>query len=215
MIVRCNNMSRPQITEAAAVLRRGGVVCIPTETSYGLAVDALNARAVSRLARLKGRAHDSPIALIACDQAQAMALTDSWPARARELARAHWPGPLTLVVPARSGLPVELIGGASHAIDGAIGGTVGVRVSSHPMAAALARELQRPITATSANPSGLAPAMDVSSARAYFGDAIECYLDGGVATGGRPSTVVAIDETGGVRVLRRGPVAINTSAESP
>jgi L-threonylcarbamoyladenylate synthase len=128
--------------------------------------------------------------------AQARALARIWPAAAGELAARFWPGPLTLVVPAAPGLAEEIVGP---------GGGVGVRVSSHAVPVALARALGRPITATSANPGGKPPAMDVARARAYFGDRV-IYLDSGPAPGERPSTVVAIAGDGTTRVLRPGPV---------
>ena len=194
-------VTRDPLSEAASALAAGEVVCIPTESTYGLAADIRSAPALRRLAVLKqSRPADAPYPLIAPDLAAARALARVWPDAAEQLARRHWPGALTLVVPARAGLPPDLIGP---------GGGVGVRVSSHPLAAALARTLGAPITATSANRSATPPATTADEARAVFGGEIACYLDGGVCDG-VPSTVVAIDEAGALRVIRAGAVALSS-----
>jgi len=191
------------IRRAVAALERGEVVCLPTESSYGLAADLRSADALARVTWLKrGRPADSPFPLIAGAIEDARALARVWPDAAARLAARHWPGPLTLVVPARPELPPEVVGP---------GGGVGVRVSSHPLALALARALGGPISATSANRAGAPPAATVDDARAVFGDELDCYLDGGVCDG-TPSTVVAVGEDGAVRVVRRGAIEL---AEPP
>ena len=203
------SVSSAAIARAVAVLRAGGVVCIPTETTYGLAVDAQDRPALARLTHLKqGRDAGSPFALIAADPGSARTVAGAWPDVAEKLAKRHWPGPLTLVVPARSGLPAEIVG--PPAMDGwaPFSGGVGVRVSSHPVPVALARGLGRPITATSANPSGEPPALDVTQARAYFGDAV-VYLDAGAAPARSASTVVAVAADGRALVLRPGPIDVS------
>jgi len=187
------------IEEACAALAAGEVVCLPTETTYGLAVDCRNGRALAALTALKGgRPADSPFPLIAAAMEDARGLARVWPEAAERLARRHWPGPLTLVVPARAGLAPELVGPS---------GGVGVRLSSHPLAAHLARALGRPITATSANRSGQTAATSIGAARAVFGSDVAYYLDGGECAG-TPSTVVAVDADGTFRVIRRGAVDI-------
>ena len=192
-------ISSAELADAVRVLRDGGIVCIPTETTYGLAVAADNAEAVVRVTALKGRAQLAPIATIAGSTEQARALAAVWPAAANTLATRHWPGPLTLVVPARADLPAPLVG--------ALG--VGVRVSSHPWPQALARAVDAPITATSANPARAPAATTITQARAYFGSHIACYLDAGVSPGGSASTVVAVSQEGKVSVLRPGPVSVS------
>jgi L-threonylcarbamoyladenylate synthase len=191
------------IREAVAALLRGEVVCVPTESSYGLAADSRSATALARVTALKGgRPADSPFPLIAGSIEDARALARAWPEAAEKLAAAHWPGPLTLVVPARDGLPTEIVSA----------GGVGVRVSSHPVAGALARALGAPITATSANRSGQPPARTVNDARSAFGVEIACYLDGGLCAG-TPSTVVAVDERGQLRVLRAGAIDLDRAID--
>lgn len=193
-------MKLDPITEAAHALAAGGVVCIPTESTYGLAVDLRSGPGLYSLGVLKQtRPADAPYPLIAPDLAAARRLARVWPAAADELARQHWPGPLTLVVPARADLPPQVVGPD---------GGVGVRVSSHPLAAALVGAVGAPITATSANRSGTPPATSVAEARAVFGGEVACYLDGGRCDG-TPSTVVAVDETGALRIIRAGAIDLS------
>ncbi len=184
------------LAAAVAALRAGELVIYPTETFYGIAADPASSRAMARIFALKGRAPDQPIALIAADPAAAFALADEVPPLARRLATAFWPGPLTLVLPARRGLHEAVVGP-----DG-----VGVRVSSHPTALALAATFGRPITATSANLSGQPPITQPADLRAVFGGKLKVILEDGMLAGGAPSTVVAVTRTG-YRTIRRGAVA--------
>ncbi|HLU65010.1 MAG TPA: L-threonylcarbamoyladenylate synthase [Kofleriaceae bacterium] len=187
------------LAAAARVLAGGGLVCVATESTYGLAADLRRPEALARLSAVKrARPGDAPFAVIAPDEAAARALARVWPAAAGELAARHWPGPLTLVVPARADLPPAVVGP---------GGGVGVRVSSHPLAAGLARALGAPITATSANRSGAPPATTAAEARAALGDEIDLYLDGGRCAG-MPSTVVEITAEGALRAIRQGAIAL-------
>lgn len=182
------------IAEAAARVRRGEIVAFPTESTYGLAALAGDRRALATLWDLKGRPSASPLALVLPDRGAARSLARVFPDRAAELA-SHWPAPLTLVLPARADLPAELVGP---------GGGVGMRMSPHPWAAALARRVGAPVTATSANRSGEPPAESAERARRYFGEAIGLYLDAGPSPGAPPSTVVAIDERGELTLIRHG-----------
>lgn len=185
------------IGRAIAALRAGEVVVYPTETFYGVGADAFAPAALERIFAIKGRDAARTIALIAHDEAAAFAIAREVPDTARRLARAFWPGPLTLVMPAREGLPAALVGPD---------GGVGVRVSSHPVARALAQGLGRPITATSANRSGGAPARTIAQARAALGDTVKVFVEGGTLAGGAPSTVVRCDRAGW-RVLRAGVIS--------
>lgn len=178
---------------AAAALGRGELVVFPTETLYGLGADATAPAAVERLIQARGRAPGKPILVLVRDLAMACVVARTVPPAARRLAARFWPGPLTLVLPARPELPPALAAGT---------GTIGVRVSSHPLAAALVAALGRPVTAPSANPPDAAPPRRLAEARAYFGDAVAAWIDGGTLPGGA-STVAAI-EGERVRVLRPG-----------
>ncbi len=183
------------IGEAARMVRGGLIVAYPTDTVYGLAVDPRNAAAVERLFALKGRPETSALTLIAADVEQARAAARLTPA-AERLARAWWPGPLTIVVPADEVLaPAALAGGS----------TVGVRVPDHAVAVALAREAGFCITATSANRSGQPPASAADTVRVAL-PGLDALLDAGAAPGGDPSTIVGA-LAGGVTLIRPGAVA--------
>lgn len=185
------------IADAIAALRAGEVVVCPTETFYALAADSRSAAALEKVFALKGRAAAKTIALIAADAAMAFAVAREVPEIARRLARKFWPGPLTVVIPARADLSPALIGPD---------GEVGVRVTPNPLAQALARALGAPITATSANLSGAPPADTLGPVRQAFGDKIKVMLDGGRLPGGAPSTLVAC-RGDDYEILREGALA--------
>jgi L-threonylcarbamoyladenylate synthase len=184
------------VAAALAALRRGEVVAFPTETYYGLAVDALAPAALYALMALKGRAADKVVALIVADRAMVDLVCVEVPAVAERLMAAHWPGPLTLALPARPGLPVGLVSD----------GFVAMRASPHPLAQALVQGLGRPITATSANRAGEPPARTAAAVRAAFPHA--CFvLDGGETPGGAASTLVRVRGEA-LEVLRRGAIDV-------
>jgi L-threonylcarbamoyladenylate synthase len=187
--------------EAVAAVLAGELVVFPTETFYGIGADPVQPAAVAAIVRLKGREPDKPIALIAADKNTAFALASKVPGNAQLLAETFWPGPLTLVLPARTGLSDALIGP---------GGGVGVRVSSHPVAGALAAAVGGLLTATSANVSGQLPAHTLAQARQALGTRIRTYLDGGALSGEAPSTVAEFGGDGSFRIVRPG--AIDSSS---
>jgi L-threonylcarbamoyladenylate synthase len=188
------------IRAAVAALARGEVVGFPTETFYGLGVDAMNAAALERLRVLKGRGEKAISLLIT--EAMLEGLVTEIPPRARALMAAHWPGPLTLALPARPGLPEALVSD----------GCVAVRRSPNPLADALVAGLGRPLTATSANPAGAAPPTTAAGVRGYFGDLV--VVDGGTTPGGLASTLVRV-RGDVVEVLRPGAIAIGAGRQNP
>jgi len=179
---------------AAAALARGEVVAYPTETFYGLGVDALAPAALARLAALKGRGADKALSVLVVGEAMLARLVAEVPPRARALMRAHWPGALTIALPARPGLPAALVSD----------GCVAVRESPHPLARALVAAFGGPVTATSANPAGAPPAR--TAATVDFPDGC-LILDGGETPGGLPSTLVRV-RGDAVELLRPGAVAL-------
>jgi L-threonylcarbamoyladenylate synthase len=185
------------LARAIAALRTGDPIVYPTETFYGIGADAFSTEALERIFAIKGRDAAKTIALIAHDEASAFAIASEVPELARRLARAFWPGPLTIVMPARDRISPVLLGP---------GGGIGVRVSSHPVARALARGLGHPITATSANLSGVAPARTTAEARATLSDRIEVFVEGGTLAGGMPSTVIECDRDGW-KLIREGAIS--------
>jgi len=182
-----------EIAAAVAALAAGELIVFPTETLYGVGCDALNAPALDRLRAVKQRGADKGVAVIVSDSAMLQLLSDQVSERALRLGAAFWPGPLTILLPARADLPRPLV----------LDGHVGVRVSGHPIARRLAHALGRPIASPSANPAGLVPARDAAAARAYFGPAVACYIDDGPIAGA-PSTL--IDPGPPLRVLREGAI---------
>jgi L-threonylcarbamoyladenylate synthase len=182
--------------EAIRVLRAGGVVAVPTDTVYGLAVDLAAPGAIERLFTAKQRPVDRAVMLLLADAAQAGDLA-AWTPAAEALAAAFWPGGLTLVLAQRPGrrLPRELTGGRP---------TIGLRLPDHAAPRALAAVVG-PLPVTSANVSGVPEASDASEIGDQLGAAIDLILDGGQAHGGPPSTVVdcSAAET---RILRDGAI---------
>lgn len=179
---------------AVSFLAEGGIVALPTETFYGLAVDPFNERALEALFRLKGRERGKPFPVLIHHEGQLPALVQGVPDLYRPLMKAFWPGPLTLVFPAKAGL--------SSLLTGKDGG-VGIRISPHPVAERLGQLWGRPITATSANPSGLPAARTAEEVRRFFGDKVDFILDGGPTAGGKSSTVVSLHGNG-LCLLRAG-----------
>ncbi|MEE9550149.1 MAG: L-threonylcarbamoyladenylate synthase [Candidatus Binatia bacterium] len=185
------------LSEALEAVRSGEVIVFPTETFYGLGADALNEAAVMRVASLKGRDPENPIPLIITDMNMLKEIVTELPLMAERLINHFWPGPLTLVLPARQGLPTLLMNRD---------GGVGVRVSSHPVASALVKGLGCPLTATSANSSGKGPAQTIAEARSYFSKQVEIFIDGGRLEGKKGSTVVEIHGDQ-LRIIRDGEIS--------
>jgi tRNA threonylcarbamoyl adenosine modification protein (Sua5/YciO/YrdC/YwlC family) len=174
------------IARAVAVLRRGGIVAFPTETVYGICVNAADPAAVNRLYAAKGRQASRACAFLLADRESADALVPELPTVAHRLTEAFWPGPLTLIVP--------------HA-----GSTVGLRLPAHGLARALAAEAGSPLLQSSANRSGEPAALNAAGVEAALGDSVDLLLDGGRTMGGRSSTVVRCDhET--FSILRKGAI---------
>ena len=184
------------IQEAAEALRQGKVVAYPTDTLYAFAVDPRSDWTVEKLFALKRRHAATPIALIAADLVQAQEAGAFGPSEVR-LAQAFWPGPLTIVVPAGSGMS-RLLSGDSR--------TLGVRVPSHDVARGLAAAFGTCITATSANLSGQPPATTSDEVAATFRTGVDVLLEAGPVPGGPPSTVVQVVE-GRPMLHRAGAVA--------
>lgn len=190
-------------------LRAGGIVLFPTETSYGLAVDATNAAAVRKLIRFKGREPKKTFPLIAASATMVRRYTDI-PRVLESLVRRHWPGPLTIVLPAKIG-PIGPMGRMGHIAGNVIAadGTVAIRVSSHPVARMLSRRLGRPIVATSANLAGQPAAYSVRAWKKQTAGRPQpdAMIDAGALPRRRPSTIVAVKH-GCVIVLRQGAVKL-------
>jgi len=184
--------ARETLEEATRILRAGGLVAFPTETVYGLGANALDAAAVARIYAAKGRPSYNPLIVHVRDASAVDSVAREWPDAAAQLARAFWPGPLTIVLRKREHVPDAVTAGLD---------TVGVRVPSHPIAHALLSTADVPIAAPSANRStALSPTQAKHVARS-LGDSVDLIIDGGPTQVGIESTV--IDVTGTVPVLLR------------
>jgi L-threonylcarbamoyladenylate synthase len=184
------------LDRAVAVLRADGVVAYPTDTLYGLAVDPRRPEAVARLFDVKGRPAHAAIPLVAASAEQAQAAGEFGP-RERSLARAFWPGPLTLVVPARAGLAPAILGG---------GQTIAIRVPAHAVVGFC-------VTATSANQTGNPAPSSAADVGELLRGRIDLLLDAGATTGGPPSTIVELTPDG-ARLIRAGAIAWDRVLES-
>lgn len=189
------------LEDAANLIKQGELVGIPTETVYGLAADATNARAVARIFEAKGRPRFNPLISHVSSLAAAQALGTFSPV-AERLARAFWPGPLTLVVPRTAECPVCDLASAGLT-------TIALRVPSHPVAAALLVAAGVPLAAPSANRSGHVSATSAAHVAADLGGRLAMILDAGPARLGVESTVLAV-RGDDVTLLRPG--AIPTAA---
>ena len=195
-------MNDDAVARAVAVLRRGGVVAIPTETVYGLAADLGDAGAIARIYAIKGRPADHPLIVHAHDLRALDGYVADFPPALEALAQRFWPGPLTVVVKRGPRTPHSITGGQD---------TVAVRVPGHPLALAILVGLSRPLVAPSANRFGRVSPTTAQHVRDDLGDAVDLVVDGGPARVGVESTIV--DLTGSVpAVLRAG--AITPSALS-
>ena len=193
--VNPSQLSRSALHLAAAHIRRGEVVAMPTDTVYGLAVDPFQPGAVRRLLRLKRRPETKPILLLVESLRQVKALAESAPESLDRLAARFWPGPLTVVLAARPSISALITAGA---------GTVAVRIPGSLLARELIRALGGPVTGTSANLSGRPAAQTAAQVRQQFPAGLALILDGGPARSAALSTIV--DLTGTPRIIRQGAV---------
>ena len=193
------------IAEAARLIAEGQPVAMPTETVYGLAADATNAEAVARIYAAKGRPSFNPLIVHVSSLAAAEEIGE-FDAEARPLAEAHWPGPLTLVVPVKAGGPIASLVTAGLS-------TIALRVPAHPAMQALLRAAGKPLAAPSANASGSISPTRAEHVAKSLGEQVLLIVDAGRTERGLESTIVAA--TGGpLRLLRRGPLEIANAIET-
>ncbi len=185
------------VSEAAAILQRGGLVAFPTETVYGLGADAENPAAVARIFAAKGRPADHPLIVHLGDPAQMERWARAVPATARRLAARFWPGPLTLILKCAADISRVVTGGQD---------TVGLRMPDHPAALALLRAFGGGVAAPSANRFGRLSPTTAAHVRAELGEAVDYIVDGGPCRVGIESTI--LDLSGArPRLLRPGAIA--------
>ena len=182
------------VSEAARIVRHGGVIAMPTDSFYALGACALDEPAVRRVCAVKGQRESKPILVLIADRSQLDVLVARVPPGAAVLMDRFWPGPLTIVFPASTHLPAALTAGR---------GTIGVRLPAHPLLVKLLRATG-PLTGTSANRAGVSPARTALDVEQNLGCEVELILDGGPASVTLPSTVVEATEV--VRLLREGAI---------
>jgi L-threonylcarbamoyladenylate synthase len=181
---------------AVETLKKGGIIAYPTETFYGLGVKFDIEDSLKRLFEIKKRPEEKAIPLIIGNKELLHTLTSSINNKAMVLINRFWPGPLTLIFSARDNLSDYITAGTC---------TIAVRIPGESFALQLAKAAGFPITATSANPSGMPPALNVETVTKYFGDKIDLIIDGGHSPGGSPSTIV--DVTGDdIKIVREGTI---------
>lgn len=185
------------LARAAMLIRQGQLVAVPTETVYGLAADATSGEAVARIYAAKGRPSFNPLIVHVASIAMAERLAEM-PAAARRLAQAFWPGPLTMVLPARAGSPVASLATAGLA-------TIAIRMPEHSAMRALIEVSGCPLAAPSANASGRISATRAGHVADSLGDRVPLILDAGPTRHGLESTIVAV-EADRLRLLRPGPI---------
>ncbi|MEE4300489.1 MAG: L-threonylcarbamoyladenylate synthase [Pseudomonadales bacterium] len=199
MTERLDGAVEADLDRAAMLLRAGQLVAFPTETVYGLGADGLDGAAAARIFEAKGRPADNPLILHVATFEAALALwrpSAQEAARARSLADAFWPGPLTLVLPAVAGVPGVVRAGLD---------TVAVRMPDHPLALALIERVDRPLAAPSANRSGRPSPTTADHVLRTLDGRIAAVLDGGPTRVGVESTVADLRD-GRVAILREGAI---------
>ncbi|OCN02956.1 threonylcarbamoyl-AMP synthase [Clostridium sp. W14A] len=187
------------IETAAHIIRNGGLVGMPTETVYGLAANALDGKAVKKIFEAKGRPQDNPLIVHISGMEQIDRLVTNLPESAKKLARAYWPGPLTMVLQKSELIPDEVSTGLP---------TVGIRFPSHPVARALITAADVPIAAPSANRSGLPSTTTAGHVMRDMDGKIDAVLDGGPCGVGVESTIVTL-VSDPPRLLRPGGITLD------
>lgn len=178
-----NESLKSGLNEVVRIIAEGGIVAFPTESFYGLGVDATNPHAIKRLFKIKKRDPDLPILILISSLRELPKYAISIPSEAKRMGKKFWPGGLTMIFQSSPLLPSVLTAGK---------GKVGIRISSHPLAHALTRALNVPITGTSANISGRPPCIIADQVVKCFGEDLDLVLDGGRTQGKYPSTMLDV-----------------------
>lgn len=189
------SLSDGALQEILSFLRAGGVIGFPTDTAYGLGADPFNEAAIRRIFEIKGRPENKPILLLVNSIAMADTVAHVSD-RALALAERFWPGPLTMVLPARAVVPASVTAGT---------GTIGVRWGGAPFADRLLGALAQPITATSANRTGMPTAVTAAEVQDQLLGYLDLLVDGGELPSRTGSTLLDLTEMP-ARLLRAGPI---------
>ena len=185
------------ILKAARLIKKGGIVLFPTRCLYGLGADAFNPEAVDRVFRIKQRPYNKPISVLIKDTNDLHILVKHVPSAAKCIMDNFWPGQITIVFEAKSTISPNITGGT---------GKIGIRLPEHPVALSLVKEVNSPITGTSANISGKVGCSAISDLDAQIADKLDIMLDAGPLKGGAGSTVIDVT-TPFPTILREGYVS--------
>jgi L-threonylcarbamoyladenylate synthase len=197
LLIKMNHKNKDQVLQSAVdVLKNGGIIAYPTETFYGLGTRIDREDSLQRLYEIKQRAREKAMPLIIGNKGQLPSIAADISSSAIKLMERFWPGPLTMLFPAKKHLSEFITAGTNK---------VAVRIPGESFALHLAKCAGFPFTSTSANPSGMPPAQDAEAVIRYFGDKIELIIDCGPAPGGLPSTIVDVT-TEDTKILREGAV---------
>jgi len=201
------------LEQTIAAIQKGGIVAFPTDTVYGIAASLTAPEALHRIFTVKGRTAAKTLPILIASGAALKPLVRNPDPRLLALANQFWPGPLTMILPGNPDLPPEVL---------ASDGTIGLRIPNHSVALTIAERSGGAIAVTSANPSGSAPALHAADIPPFLAEHIDIILDGGIARGGKASTVVRLGDDG-LEILREGTItqeaienvwdAINNSGE--
>ncbi|MBN1363764.1 MAG: threonylcarbamoyl-AMP synthase [Syntrophaceae bacterium] len=191
------NFKEKILTRVAEILAGGGIIAYPTETFYGLGADATNEKAIQKIFAIKGRDFQNPISLIIGRPEEIYPFVKNVPETAKKLMDSFWPGALTIVFSASDKISPLLTAGS---------GKIGLRVSSHPLAGKIAQKIKVPLTATSANLSGMPECSRAAEVIKQIGDKIDAIIDWGQTRGGKASTVIDVTCKPPV-ILREGAIS--------
>ncbi|MBI2436449.1 MAG: threonylcarbamoyl-AMP synthase [Candidatus Magasanikbacteria bacterium] len=200
-IISYDSLNIPYIVDS---LKQGKTIVYPTETCYGLGCDATNREAVEKIFEIKHRQKDKSVLVVASDPSIMMEYIE-WTPVLEKIAERYWPGPLTVVVCAKNGYDLPV--GVKAADDG----TIAFRITDHPLASQLSKELGKPIVSTSANLASYKSPYDSALVRAMFDTSIpqpDIIIDAGKLVEHAPSTVIRLGRDGEFHVLRQGEVIV-------
>lgn len=198
LVISLDTDAEASLAEATSAVRRGACIVLPTDTVYGIGANAFDAAAVQGLLDAKERGRDMPPPVLVAEPSMLRAVADDVPQPAAELAKAFWPGPLTLILKAQPKGGMDL---------GETRGTVAVRVPDHDGARALLRRTG-PLAVSSANLSGQPAALSCPEAVGQLGDRVAVYLDGGRVVGAVASTIVDFVAEPEGRIVREGALSL-------
>ena len=188
-----------QILQAVETLKNGGVILLPTETVYGIAVDARNKSAVEKIYEIKNRDYSKPLQVMVASLEEAKKIAE-FNSKALELAKKYWPGALTIILKLK---PDYLANNFNK-----INETVGIRIPNHPMAIEILRHANFPLAVTSANISGENAHVIYEEAKKNFAGKLDMFIDGGESEIGISSTVIDITDESNLKIVRKGSIKL-------